>query len=158
MKVFHRIYDLEISPTSFDYFTFLCGVATEAHYKNRELEIILVPVDNENGVRNEDKSYGLSIKRQKERIKHILIPGASLADARLLLFPNRASAVKYCSMVRAITTEHHFLPLVTDVYNKFGDIRRLRTSFSKESGNKKYITITLRQSFRHVYRNSNVDA
>ena len=157
MKMFYRAYDLDRSPTSFDYFTFLCAMATEAYYNNAELEIVFIPADNVDGVREEDKSFGLSIERQKERIKKILIPGTSLVDARLMLFPNRASAVKYCSEVGALSFGH-FLPLLTDAHKAFGDIRRLRTSFLKEQDNKKYITITLRQSFRHSYRNSNVDA
>ena len=163
MATLYRAYDLERQPTSFDFFTFLCNVATLAHYNDLDLCVLIIPADNPTGVKELHKSWGISIEKQHERIQRILVEGCNLGGAECKRFTSRVEGIEYFTKVGA-EIEGHLLPRLTEVWKYFGDIRRLesppkikRFLWNLALG-EKYITITLRESFRGIDRNSNVAA
>ncbi len=154
------VYDLQKQPTSYDFFTFLTAIATYTSNANEKLEVVFLPAENPTGFQLEKHraSHGISLVNQQKRFENILKPGCAFADATFKIFESRALASDYLEHTKDQITSSHSMARVIAAWKKCGYRYKLHTAttMSPLPIYKEYITITLRNSFRDAFKNTNV--
>lgn len=171
-------YDLAVSPISFDFAVFL--ILAELHRRETDsdrLRVIIVP-GGQDGFREDDSAYDIDNKRW--RLQNIIIPLTTLLDHEVALeiCPNRNAAANLMTRHKgpvfpegytvAEPVADFFLSSIVAASARGKAIPSFRAGpqalrymsewLGHQAGDKKPVTITLRESDYNLNQNSNLEA
>ena len=156
-RPYYARYDLSKWPPQFDVFSFLVQAKTLAGA--RPLHVVFVPGEGGYLVRTGKYSNDEAVFR----MQHICFPACQVFGASATLLPTREAQVPDGDWLDDVSHDHRG---VMDVFDRVGHLARVKsTTRARElvSGftsafSKPILTITVRNTFRNVGRNTDMDA
>ncbi len=156
-RVVYALYDLEKHPPQFDFFTFMTQAKTWA--QGRHLHIVFMPTEQGHFVRPGKYSNSEAIYR----FGHICLAACNLYSVSHTLLTSRDAKLPDGEWLDGLTAEYK---AVVEAWELNGTLARLRSTLRArelvsqflEVFEKPVVTITLRDTFRYLSRNSQHDA
>ena len=137
------VYDLRYCPESFDFLTFFCA----AKSIDKDCEIVFV--DGQRGLNKKFKN-----QERLERFQNILVDTCDVFGSKHRVVKSwDAGCVFPPDYPKSTAIRTYFMNVLFDLYRENGRIYK----FSLPQEKKNHVTITIRNSPRNEYRNSNLE-